>query len=176
MSCNNIYFSKLILKREDTYFCSFKYRGIPELSDTRRGHPCEKFCSNCPAPWSRDFTEKRIIPSTNHFASHGLSVIRSKRLGVEPQLGCTTMSCQIGAVRCALCRTRHRDCPVPSVLFHQIQLSSLQQTYCDDKLLFTTLLTPTCPNNSINSWRMKDHLDVICYFISLLMCSKCFEH
>ena len=27
-----------------------------------------------------------------------------------------------------------------------------------------------------NSWRMKDQLDVTCYFISLLMCSTCFGH
>ena len=27
-----------------------------------------------------------------------------------------------------------------------------------------------------NSWRMKDQLDVTCYFISLLMCSTCFRH
>ena len=27
-----------------------------------------------------------------------------------------------------------------------------------------------------NSWRMKDQLDVTCYFISLLMCSACFGH
>ena len=26
------------------------------------------------------------------------------------------------------------------------------------------------------SWRMKDQLDVTCYFISLLMCSTCFGH
>ena len=28
----------------------------------------------------------------------------------------------------------------------------------------------------MNSWRIKDHLDVTCYFISLLMCSTCFRH
>ena len=27
-----------------------------------------------------------------------------------------------------------------------------------------------------NSWRMKDQLDITCYFISLLMCSTCFGH
>ena len=27
-----------------------------------------------------------------------------------------------------------------------------------------------------NSWRMKDQLDVTCYFISLIMCSTCFGH
>ena len=27
-----------------------------------------------------------------------------------------------------------------------------------------------------DSWRMKDQLDVPCYFISLLMCSTCFGH
>ena len=27
-----------------------------------------------------------------------------------------------------------------------------------------------------NSWRMKDQLDVNCYFISLIMCSTCFGH
>ena len=27
-----------------------------------------------------------------------------------------------------------------------------------------------------NSWRMKDQLDVTCYFISFLMCSTCFGH
>ena len=27
-----------------------------------------------------------------------------------------------------------------------------------------------------NSWRIKDQLDVTCYFISLLMCSTCFGH
>ena len=27
-----------------------------------------------------------------------------------------------------------------------------------------------------NRWRMKDQLDVTCYFISLLMCSTCFGH
>ena len=27
-----------------------------------------------------------------------------------------------------------------------------------------------------NSWRIKDQLDVTCYFISLLMCSACFGH
>ena len=27
-----------------------------------------------------------------------------------------------------------------------------------------------------NSWRMKDQLDVTCYFISLLRCSTCFGH
>ena len=27
-----------------------------------------------------------------------------------------------------------------------------------------------------NSWRMKDQLDVTCYFIPLLMCSTCFGH
>jgi len=27
-----------------------------------------------------------------------------------------------------------------------------------------------------DSWRIKDHLDVTCYFISLLMCSTCFGH
>ena len=27
-----------------------------------------------------------------------------------------------------------------------------------------------------NSWRMKDQLDVTCFFISLLMCSTCFGH
>jgi len=30
--------------------------------------------------------------------------------------------------------------------------------------------------NSSHSWRMKDQLDVTCYFISLLMCSTCFGH
>ena len=27
-----------------------------------------------------------------------------------------------------------------------------------------------------DSWRIKDQLDVTCYFISLLMCSACFGH
>ena len=27
-----------------------------------------------------------------------------------------------------------------------------------------------------NSWRMKDQLDITCYFISLVMCSTCFGH
>ena len=27
-----------------------------------------------------------------------------------------------------------------------------------------------------NSWRMKDQLDVTCYFISLIICSTCFGH
>jgi hypothetical protein len=29
---------------------------------------------------------------------------------------------------------------------------------------------------NLESWRMKDQLDVTCYFISLLMCSTCFGH
>jgi len=28
----------------------------------------------------------------------------------------------------------------------------------------------------LNSWRIKDQLDITCYFISLLMCSTCFGH
>ena len=28
----------------------------------------------------------------------------------------------------------------------------------------------------MNIWRMRDQLDVTCYFISLLMCSTCFGH
>jgi len=30
--------------------------------------------------------------------------------------------------------------------------------------------------NTAGSWRIKDQLDVTCYFISLLMCSTCFGH
>ena len=30
--------------------------------------------------------------------------------------------------------------------------------------------------NVLKGWRMKDQLDVTCYFISLLMCSTCFGH
>ena len=33
-----------------------------------------------------------------------------------------------------------------------------------------------CLLNTVSSWRMKDQLDVTCYFISLVMCSTCFGH
>jgi len=32
------------------------------------------------------------------------------------------------------------------------------------------------PNMNETGWRMKDQLDVTCYFISLIMCSTCFGH
>jgi len=36
--------------------------------------------------------------------------------------------------------------------------------------------TPVCQVTIPDSWRMKDQLDVTCYFISLRMCSTCFGH
>ena len=47
---------------------------------------------------------------------------------------------------------------------------------------FKWVKTQLCQSNvywtvhHCNSWRMKDQLDVTCYFISLIMCSTCFGH
>lgn len=122
--CNNIYFSKLILKREDNYAVSNTLES--QNSQTHAGNSFARNSAPIVQVLEAEILLRSAVPSTDHFASHGPSVIRSVRLGIETQLGCTTMSCQLDTVRCSLCRTRHRVCPMPSVLFHQMQLSSLQ--------------------------------------------------
>ena len=52
-------------------------------------------------------------------------------------------------------------------LLHVSTLSCHPQGACNQYLATST-------NRAAASWRMKDQLDVTCYFISLLMCSTCF--
>ena len=64
-----------------------------------------------------------------------------------------------------------------------VSLTSFWKRWCNRKALrFCSITKHNFVSNvywtvhHCNSWRLREQLDVTCYFISLLMCSTCFRH
>ena len=62
-----------------------------------------------------------------------------------------------------------------ALLYFNIKKSWRWQV-CSKQLLLFAFTNVYWTVRHCNSWRMKDQLDVTCYFISLIMCSTCSGH
>ena len=66
--------------------------------------------------------------------------------------------------------------PWPTTPSLWLYLSTSYTHFYSNISLYILMQYFVTPNSHYNRWRMKDQLDVTCYFISLIMCSTCFGH